>query len=290
MYIGCSGAVVAENGAIISYEDKFKILGNGTISKKVLEALKKTYAEFEDLWDRQYRKVDLGFKRTLSKDEVSDFVAHFPQVEFRDSGVAYHILDRRVDKGVGLKVAADFMEVPLSDIAVVGDNENDLEMFENAGFTITFANAVEEIQKKADYITSRGGGLGFVEAANEIMARLQRKTITVSYPTSIKDLPKYTKIIERIREYTHKHTYHFQDVSIERMKGFEKVMDCLMRSDLVVVCTNNDKDFIDISPEILYAHWIGKKVIAISPEPPMKHLFTHIYSDPDSLFDQIDNI
>ncbi|MGC8850002.1 MAG: phosphoglycolate phosphatase, partial [Candidatus Bathyarchaeia archaeon] len=136
LHLGCRGAVIAENGAVVSYGGEVRVLGDKKPALRVLGALKERFPSLKESWDNRYRSVDVGFERNLPKDEVSRFVGECSrEVRFIDSGVAYHILDRRVDKGVGLRVAAELMGVKPSDVAAVGDNENDLELFQEAGYS-----------------------------------------------------------------------------------------------------------------------------------------------------------
>jgi hydroxymethylpyrimidine pyrophosphatase-like HAD family hydrolase len=45
------------------------------------------------------------------------------------------------------------LRVPRAEIAVLGDMENDLEMFRKAGFAIAMGNAAAEVKRAADVVT-----------------------------------------------------------------------------------------------------------------------------------------
>jgi hydroxymethylpyrimidine pyrophosphatase-like HAD family hydrolase len=81
-----------------------------------------------------------------------------------NSGVAYHILDSDVDKGRGLKEICKIGGVDLDMVVAVGDNHNDIQMLEAAGYGIAVANAPDELKNKADFVCSKQFGKGFVEA------------------------------------------------------------------------------------------------------------------------------
>ncbi len=69
------------------------------------------------------------------------------------------------NKGTALIELADFLNEPVSAFAAVGDNQNDIEMIENAGFGIAVANAAAECKNAARFVTSRDcAGGGFAEA------------------------------------------------------------------------------------------------------------------------------
>ncbi|MEM0350527.1 MAG: HAD hydrolase family protein, partial [Archaeoglobaceae archaeon] len=54
--------------------------------------------------------------------------------------------------------------IEAKDFAVIGDSENDLEMFEVAGFRIAVANADYRLKELADLVTPSSDGDGVVEA------------------------------------------------------------------------------------------------------------------------------
>ncbi|MCS0789849.1 Cof-type HAD-IIB family hydrolase [Cytobacillus firmus] len=60
-----------------------------------------------------------------------------------------------ISKGNALKFMADYLEIPLKDSVAIGDNLNDLSMFEIAGMGIAMGNAVEEVKKKSTFITKK---------------------------------------------------------------------------------------------------------------------------------------
>nr|WP_295974472.1 Cof-type HAD-IIB family hydrolase [uncultured Bacillus sp.] len=59
----------------------------------------------------------------------------------------------KTSKGNGLKIVANYMGIPLENTVAIGDNLNDLSMFDIAGTSIAMGNAVAELKKKGTYIT-----------------------------------------------------------------------------------------------------------------------------------------
>ena len=64
------------------------------------------------------------------------------------------------NKGIGLKILAERLNIPLSQIVSCGDNYNDIELIETAGLGIAVANAVEPLKKVADKITKNTNNQG----------------------------------------------------------------------------------------------------------------------------------
>lgn len=54
-----------------------------------------------EAWSNPHRYVDAAIMRTIDYDKVASEVNKFEGIKVIDSGFAYHILDKRVDKGVG---------------------------------------------------------------------------------------------------------------------------------------------------------------------------------------------
>jgi phosphoglycolate phosphatase (TIGR01487 family) len=265
-YLGCTGAVIAENGGIIKYQDLFRVIGKGNKSKNMMKKLKKYIPSLTESWDNPYRSVDYAFERDAAKDIITNFVQQSSDVQFLDSGVAYHFLDSNVDKKVGLNIAARFMKVNLSDIAVIGDNENDIGLFEDAGLTIAVANAHPKLKRMADYVTRRRNGFGFVEAANLLMSKLDKKVLGIIYPPLSKEIPKNNEIIRIANKYMRKTNFSILEIMENKRRDYTEILDYIMYSDILIAFIQEPKHFISVYPLIRFARWIDKKVVVISKD------------------------
>jgi Cof subfamily protein (haloacid dehalogenase superfamily) len=68
------------------------------------------------------------------------------------------------NKGVALSELARLLDIPLVEIAVIGDGRNDLAMFGRSGFSIAMGNASPEVQRAADFVTDSNREDGFAKA------------------------------------------------------------------------------------------------------------------------------
>jgi hydroxymethylpyrimidine pyrophosphatase-like HAD family hydrolase len=59
---------------------------------------------------------------------------------------------------------AERLAVPQSEVLVLGDMENDLEMFRKAGFAVAMGNATDEVKAAAQATTLSNEEDGFAEA------------------------------------------------------------------------------------------------------------------------------
>lgn len=70
------------------------------------------------------------------------------------------------DKGFGLRTLAREYGIPVADTLVIGDNYNDLDMFEAAGFSVAMGNSPVHVKAKADLVTGsvkQGGAAAILE-------------------------------------------------------------------------------------------------------------------------------
>lgn len=56
-------------------------------------------------------------------------------------------------KALGLEKICKILGVVPNEIAVFGDNENDIDMFEYAGYSVAMGNAIDSIKDMADFVT-----------------------------------------------------------------------------------------------------------------------------------------
>jgi len=75
----------------------------------------------------------------------------------------------QANKGAALHTFARLLGVPIGEIAVIGDGNNDVLMFEQAGFSIAMGNASDEVKKKANVVTGSNEDDGFAAAVDRYL-------------------------------------------------------------------------------------------------------------------------
>ena len=63
------------------------------------------------------------------------------------------ILDKRVNKGTGVKSLAETLGITPDEIMTLGDQENDIAMIEYAGLGVAMDNAIDSVKEVADFVT-----------------------------------------------------------------------------------------------------------------------------------------
>lgn len=79
---------------------------------------------------------------------------HIEGIDISSSGKNnVEVLDKGATKGHSLKKIASILEIPLNEVAAVGDNYNDLTMIQYAGLGVAMENGETEIKENADWVT-----------------------------------------------------------------------------------------------------------------------------------------
>ncbi|HEY4170225.1 MAG TPA: Cof-type HAD-IIB family hydrolase [Reyranella sp.] len=77
----------------------------------------------------------------------------------------------QANKGVAVQNMAALMGVPMAEVAVIGDNYNDLAMFAQSDFAIAMGNAPEDVKKKARFVTASNDADGLAEAIHRYILK-----------------------------------------------------------------------------------------------------------------------
>jgi HAD superfamily hydrolase (TIGR01484 family) len=83
---------------------------------------------------------------------------------------ALMVLPASVDKATGLTEAANAMGIPLTDIAGVGDAENDQVFLTLCGYSAAVGNALSFLKKQVHYVTKATHGAGVEELIDKLLS------------------------------------------------------------------------------------------------------------------------
>lgn len=73
------------------------------------------------------------------------------------------------NKGVVIERLSRYLKIPLERIAAIGDQPNDVLMFERAGLSIAMGNASDEVKRQATFVTTSFADEGFANAVERII-------------------------------------------------------------------------------------------------------------------------
>jgi hypothetical protein len=73
------------------------------------------------------------------------------------------------NKGAAFSEIARLLDVPVAEIAAIGDGGNDVAMFERSGLSIAMGNAAPPVQRAADFVTESNREDGFAKAIEQFI-------------------------------------------------------------------------------------------------------------------------
>jgi len=172
---GLTHMAVGENGGCISFGDEIqhKLLGNkgecihalATIQAK-LNAEVKEKSVFP-------RMTEVVLERTFDIEKAQKVIdENNLNVVLTDSGYAYHINSKGVDKGSGFLEVVKMLDVDVNDTIAIGDSDTDVPLFKVVKNNIAVSNSTENLKKLAKIITTKQSGEGVLEGLDIMLSRI----------------------------------------------------------------------------------------------------------------------
>jgi len=125
------------------------------------ERIIETYAK---LWDHEKRVAYEDLHEPVSQmdlfcndDEIAPYGTDFPNLTFypwMSRPNAFNVIPKGVSKAYGIELILTKLGIAKADSVAFGDGPNDLEMLSYVGLGVAMGNAVDELKKKAGYVTS----------------------------------------------------------------------------------------------------------------------------------------
>lgn len=122
-------------------------------------------------YDREYYQTNPLVQCLLfiSEDEMdiyADQFSHFRFVRWYEKGI--DVLPADGSKYLTIKILANHMGIPLSDVIAFGDGMNDIEMIRHVGTGIAMGNAEKEVKDVADSVTDSNENNGIPNALRKL--------------------------------------------------------------------------------------------------------------------------
>lgn len=168
--LGTRSPIIAENGGILlpSYDADPIIVHPCT--DEICAALDLIRENLPiRVFDSRERVTDVSFAKTVSPSDILPFLTDFPNVLLVDAEFALHLTDRNICKGTALRDLAERMGSSASEFVAVGDSDNDIDLFHEAGLSFAVANAPDSVKKEADIVLKNEFGEGFAEAVRYLL-------------------------------------------------------------------------------------------------------------------------
>ena len=173
-YVGARGPRIGENGCVMMHGDRIIHLCRGAPSPSLIERLRGL--GLRESWQNPFRFHDKAFL-AASREEAERLLPEVRKLASLEgmrvlwSGYAIHVQPEGGGKGRAVLEAAKLLGVSPRELAVVGDGENDIDMFVENSFRACPGDAADAVKRIADYVASEPGGRGFAEIARVILSR-----------------------------------------------------------------------------------------------------------------------
>ena len=114
---------------------------------------------------RIYKTYINGFADALQREQVRKELEKIPGISVTSSGPRnIETMPIGVDKGTGLKELASAYGIPMENVMVFGDFDNDIPMFRCAGYPIAMGNATDSVKQIARQTTAANTEDGLAQA------------------------------------------------------------------------------------------------------------------------------
>jgi len=170
VFLGCNPVAVCENGGILmTSPSDLQIFGDKTVSLQAYNLLCKHIEEVK-VKPVSARLTEVVLMRTFEASKGQKILdeGKIP-VTINDSKFALHLTKTGLNKGVTLMLALKHLGLDPASVAVVGDSDTDVPMFERCGYSAAVGNAPEDVKSKASFACKNEMGDGAVEAIQQIV-------------------------------------------------------------------------------------------------------------------------
>ena len=172
---GLTHLAVGENGGCITFGDKIqhRMLGN---KGECIHALATIQSKLDiEIKEKPVfpRMTEVVLERTFDIDNVQKIIdENNLNVILTDSGYAYHINSKGVDKGSGFMEAIKMLEIDVNDTIAIGDSDTDVPLFKVVKNNIAVSNSTENLKKLAKIVTTKKSGEGVLEGLDTILSEI----------------------------------------------------------------------------------------------------------------------
>ncbi|MFP4170305.1 MAG: phosphoglycolate phosphatase [Methanomassiliicoccales archaeon] len=160
-FVGMNGPIIAENGGLVSYEERIYTVHSNHAATEAYEYLR-TIMPVERLFTDRWRETQVALKLTVDPDEVREALRG-REVVVETTGFAIHLMEPGHSKFSGVRKACELLGIGVEEVAAFGDSDNDAKMIQGCGRGIAVGNASPAAKEVADHVTSRPNGEGVTE-------------------------------------------------------------------------------------------------------------------------------
>lgn len=137
-----------------------RILEYGYAASDIIEAAKEH--------KHNIKKIDLGFEDLDFRNELYERLKAYANINVVSSHFSnIEITSAHASKGNALNFLANYLNLDTDKIFAIGDNDNDISMLQNAGFSVAMDNASEHVKSHSNAVTDHHDMDGFAKAIDK---------------------------------------------------------------------------------------------------------------------------
>ncbi|MBU0979538.1 MAG: phosphoglycolate phosphatase [Nanoarchaeota archaeon] len=159
-------AIVCENGAVVYFPNSKKTI---IINSVFMDKARKTLEEKRIAG--QYGEVVISLSLDTFEKARPLLAKLSKNLNYVRNVDVMMILPKFVDKGRSVKVVLDYFGIDSDKIIVVGDAENDLDLFRIPGYKVAVANAHPKLKIIADETTENPSSRGVIELVEKLLRK-----------------------------------------------------------------------------------------------------------------------
>ncbi|MGX7418463.1 sugar-phosphatase [Carnobacterium gallinarum] len=122
----------------------------------IMKALPMVSTTIEELpEDLEYNKAVICIDQEILDEAIAKIPVEFTEnyTMMKSRPVLLEVLNKEVDKGRGLAVLCELLDIHPDEVMALGDEENDMAMIEFAGLGVAMGNATDEVKAAAQFVT-----------------------------------------------------------------------------------------------------------------------------------------
>ncbi|MGM7700231.1 Cof-type HAD-IIB family hydrolase [Pseudalkalibacillus sp. Hm43] len=120
-----------------------------------------------------YKLLSFSRNEKNRTDAMNDFLTFNDLAVSRSAEANIEITHRDAQKGIAVKNYADELGIPMKEVMAIGDNYNDVSMFELAGISVAMGNAEEDIKRLCSFTTKTNDESGVAHAIHTFMRKIE---------------------------------------------------------------------------------------------------------------------
>ncbi len=123
-------------------------------------------------YDCQVEELQLFYKESEGyRKKIKKILTDYPEITVAHSKGYAEIYNKKGSKGTALLALGETLGITADEIACIGDEENDISMFDVAGLPMAMGNAIQAIKERAKVILPTNDEKGVVTAVYDYILK-----------------------------------------------------------------------------------------------------------------------